>query len=432
MTNCVIELNDIEVRAAIDGEVAAASPGVACLVDGEVLLGARALAECRRHPRESESRFWRDLNTAPLTRLGRRVRHHADLAWLHLEHLRTLARLPATAVFAVPGSLSTEQLSLLLGIAQAAQLKPLGLVDAAVAAGAAELGPGRWAHVDLQQHQAVVTTLEVDARVRRGTVEVLPGLGQNALRDAYVSAITAAFVGHCRFDPLHHAETEQLLHDRLPGWLAPPAGSGEIHARIDYRGRHFDTRVERAALIGAAAPLLSRLRAALPGGWQPVASHRLAAQPGYAEIFGAVPQLRAGAVFAGLPAPAASASGDGLKLVTDLSAAAAPTIGGVVHAVPAPGGATHLLDRHTAHALTASPLYLLGRGGVSRTPDGAATCCVSLTPAGPALQALVEGRINLNGRPVDGRVALAAGDQITFSGAGALFTAIEVLGDDDA
>jgi hypothetical protein len=47
-----------------------------------------------------------------------------------------LARGPAAAVFAVPGSLSHEQLSLLLGIAQACRLKPLALVDSAVAAAA--------------------------------------------------------------------------------------------------------------------------------------------------------------------------------------------------------------------------------------------------------------------------------------------------------
>lgn len=432
MTTCVIDVNDIELRAAVDGEVAAASPGVACLVDGQVELGARALAEARRHPRASENRFWRDLNTAPLTRLGRRVRHHADLAWLHLEHLRTLARLPQEAVFAVPGSLSAEQLSLLLGIAQASHWRPLAIVDAAVAAGAAELGPGRWAHVDLQQHQAVVTGLEVGERVTRGTVEVLPGLGQNALRDACVAAITAAFVSHCRFDPLHHAESEQLLHDRLPDWLEQLASSSEIRVQLDYRGRHFDTRVERAALVGAAAPLLARLRSALPAGWRPVASHRLGAQPGYAEVFGAVPHLRAGAVFAGVHTPPAATPGAGLKLLTELPAAARPTIVTPAEESQPAGGATHLLDRHTAHPLTGQPLYLLPRGGVSRALEGGTPCSVSMTPAGPVLQPLVEGRVNVNGRALDGRVPLTAGDQITFSGAGALFTAIAVLGGDDA
>jgi hypothetical protein len=431
MTTCVIEVNDIELRAAVDGEVVASSPGVACAVNGQVELGARALAQAQLHPRATENRFWRDLNTAPLQQFGKRVRHHADLAYLHLEHLRTLARAPSAAVFAVPGSLSHEQLSLLLGIAQACRLKPLALVDSAVAAGAAQLGAGRWTHVDLQQHQAVITGLDVGERVTRGTVEVLPGLGQVALRQACVQVVTAAFVTHCRFDPLHHAATEQLLHDHLPEWLALLADNAEIRVQLEYRGARFDTRVERAAIVRAVAPLLTKLRAALPAGAQPVASHRLAAQPAYAEVFGSVPRLRAAAVFDGVRALSPDAAGEALKLVTTLPADAAPTLL-VAAAATSTGSATHLLDHHTAFALRQTPLYLLARGGCSRTPDPMALCSVGRAADGPELQALVEGRVMINGRPVAGRAPLAAGDLVTFTGASALFTAIAVQKDDDA
>ncbi len=431
MTNCVIEVNDIELRAAVDGEVVASSPGVACAINGQVEIGARALAQAQLHPRATENRFWRDLNTAPLHQFGKRVRHHADLAYLHLEHLRTLARGPSAAVFAVPGSLSHEQLSLLLGIAQACRLKPLALVDSAVAAGAAQLGAGRWAHVDLQQHQAVITGLEVGERVTRGTVEVLPGLGQHAIRQACVQVITAAFVTHCRFDPLHHAATEQLLHDHLPNWLDLLATSAEIRVQLEYRGARFDTRVERAAVARAVAPLLTKLRAALPAGAQAVASYRLAAQPAYAEVFGSVPRLRAAAVFDALRVLAPGDASQGLKLITELAASSAPTLQAAT-ADFATGSATHLLDHHTAFALKQTPLYLLARGGCSRTPDPMALCSVAREASGPELHALVDGRVMLNGRPVAGRVALAAGDLVTFTGASALFTAIAVQKDDDA
>ncbi len=431
MTTCVIEVNDIELRAAVDGEVVASSPGVACAVNGQVEIGASALAQAQLHPRATENRFWRDLNTAPLQQFGKRVRHHADLAYLHLEHLRSLARGPSAAVFAVPGSLSHEQLSLLLGIAQACRLKPLALVDSAVAAGAAQLGAGRWAHVDLQQHQAVITNLDIGERVTRGTVEVMPGLGQLAIRQACVQVITAAFVTHCRFDPLHHAATEQLLHDHLPNWLALLADNAEIRVQLEYRGARFDTRVERTAVVGAVAPLLTRLRTALPAGAQPVASHRLAAQPAYAEVFGSVPRLRAAAVFDALRALSPGDSAEGLKLITALPASSAPTLQ-VATAHLATGGATHLLDHHTAFPLVQTPLYLLARGGCSRTPDPMALCSVGREANGPELHALVDGRVMLNGRPVAGRAPLAAGDVVTFTGASALFTAITVQQDDDA
>ena len=432
MATCVIDVNDFELRAALGGDVVATSPGYATAVDGQVELGARALALAQLHPRATENRFWRDLNTAPVQHFGKRVRHHADLAYLHLEQLRTLAGSPQEAVFAVPGSMTHEQLALLLGIAQACRVKPVALVDSAVAAGAAVLGKGQWALIDLQQHQAVITGLAVAERVTRGVVEVLPGLGLNALRQACVQAVTKAFVTHCRFDPLHHAATEQLLFEQLPHWLEMLADHTEIRVQIDYRGARFDTRVERAAIVTAVTPLLARLRAALPAGTRPVASHRLAAQPGFVDLFGAIPVLTAHAVFNGLQVPPVAGADQGIRLVTELRASSTPTINVEQALTTAAGAPTHLLDHHRAAALGLAPLYLLARGGFSRSADATALCAANVGTNGAELQAQDGGRVLLNGRAVSGRVTLSAGDQITFSGTSALFTAITVLPADDA
>lgn len=428
MTNCVIEINDFELRAMNAAGAVTSSPGYASAVDGNIDVGAAALTQAQVHPRTTENRFWRDLNTAPIHHFGKRARHHGDLAYLHLEHLRKLAGQPAEAVFAVPGSLSHEQLALLLGIAQACRLKPLALVDSAVAAAAAALGSGHWAHVDLQQHQAVVTTLEVDTAVRRGAVEVLPGLGINAIRTACVQAITRAFVAHCRFDPLHHAATEQLLHDQLPRWLELLATSPEISVQLAWRGTRFDTRIARSTLVTAVAPLLTRLRAALPAGLRHVASHRLAQQPGYVDTFGATPVLDAGAVFAGLRQPLPST--DGIRLVTTLPACSTPSITAPI--ARGATAATHVLDHHTAAALSRTPLHLLARGGFAQAADPLAWCSVALGASGVAELTTQDDRVRVNGQAVSGRVPLAAGDQITFSGAAALFTMIAVLPADAA
>ncbi len=428
MTICVFDVNDFELRAAVDGGTLIASPGYACAIDGRVELGTRARAQAQLHPRTTENRFWRDLDTTPIAHFGTRVRHHADLVWLHLEHLRQQLGPLGDVVFAVPGSLSHAQLALLLGVAPAAKLKPAALVDSAVAAGAAALGPGHWAHVDLQQHQAVVTALDVAAEVRRGAVEVLPGLGINALCAACVRAVTRAFVTHCRFDPLHHADTEQLLYDELPRWLALLATSPEINVQITWRGRRCDTRLSRTAIIEAVQPLLSRLRAALPAGLMPVASHRLAAQPGYAEIFGSTPALAPRAVFDALRRPPASA-GDGIRLVTSLPACDTPAI--VAPARAAASAATHVLDHHHACALSRTPLYLLARGGFAKTPDALSWCSLALGAHGAELTTQ-DARVRVNGQAVVGRIPLAAGDQITFTGAPALFTLIAVRPVDDA
>jgi len=428
MTRCSIELNDAELRVDVAGRPVIASPGYACAVDGRIEFGERALAQAQLHPRTTENRYWRDLNTTPLHQFGRRVRHLADLAYLQLEQLRAQAGHPTEAVFAVPGNLSHEQLALLLGIAQACRLTPVALIDSAVAAAAAALGPGRWVHVDLQQHQAVVTTLDVTTQVTRERVEVLPGLGINALRAACVQAITGAFVTHCRFDPLHHAATEQLLYDHLPQWLELLATHTEVNVQLAWRGARFDTRVTHAMLVQAVSPLLSRLRAALPVDRTAVASHRLAAQPGFREVFGDTAALAARAVFDGLPAEL-GVRPDGIRLVTALPTVAAPAI-----ASPAPTAlhaVTHVLERHTATALSQAPLYLLASGGCARQATPLAWCHVELGAHGAELIGS-DPRVRVNGEAIDGPVELVAGDRISFVGAVAQFTAIAVLSPNDA
>jgi len=430
MTTCVIEVNDYELRLATRGEVLASSPGQATLVDGRVEIGSAAMAVAWTHPRTSENRYWRDLNTAAIEHLGPRVRHHADLAWMQLEQLKSRGGNPAQVQFAVPGSMHTEQLSLLLGLADATQLRTTALVDSAVAAGAGALGPGHWAHVDLQQHQAVITRLDVNEQVSRGLVEVLPELGLNRLREACIRVITQCFVSHCRFDPRHHADTEQILQSQLDQWLGMLRQHHEIKLQLDYRGRRFDTRLTRSAIQDALIPLLNPLREALPAGATPVASHRLAAQPGFSACFPGVAVLPEKAVFIGM-ASLASASGTAQSLVVQLPAARTPSVQVVIPATaPVSDAPTHILDHDTARAIDHKPVYLLSRGGFARSAEAGGFCGVTRSAQGLELQPMADARVRVNGQAVNRPQRLVAGDQITLQGASVLYTAIRVQGPD--
>lgn len=431
MTTCVIDLNDSELRLARHGEVVATSPGQVALVNGRLEIGNAAMAVAWTHPRTSENRYWRDLNTATVDHLGRRVRHNADLAWLQLEQLKAAAGNPGDVQFAVPGSLTTEQLSLLLGVAEACGLRTTALVDSAVAAGAAALGPGQWLHLDLQQHQAVLTRLDVGAEIGRTGVEVLAGLGINRLREACIRVITQAFVSDCRFDPRHHADTEQVMQIQLGQWLSLLRQHAEIKVQIEYRGRRFETRVQRAAVLAATGPLLRPLRDAVPAGATPVASHRLGAQPGFGSIFTGVAVLGDKAVFQGMAGVSAAAGA--VALQTSLPASPKPLVQrSTPGAVPPREGVTHLLEQHTATPLGPTPLFLQSHGGHARSAEANSFCRLCLGPQGVEASPLEPGRPRLNGQPLNAATVLQPGDQITLGGTPVLYTAIRVLNPDAA
>ena len=433
MTTCVIDLNDDELRVASNTEIVVQAPGCAALVEGEIRLGEPALRLAQRQPRTSENRHWRDLSLAPIDHLGPRARHYADLAWLQLEQLRRLAGNPAEAVLAVPGSFSAEQLSLLLGVAQSGGLRVTALVDSAVAAGAAALARGAWLHLDLQLHQAVLTRLAIDAEVRREAVEVLPGLGTQRLRTLCLEEACAAFVREARFDPLHHADAEALVLERLPNWLDGLRHAAELQVALDHEGRRFQARLHRARLVEATSPVLQQLRAALPAGLPAVASHRLGRQPGFQECFPGTAVLPPRATFQGCRAAEirAATSTGGLPLQTVLTAAAAPSIQPPSRPSPA-SVATHLLAGVEAIAVGGQALHLLPDGAAQTSPLPGTAARVEATAAGLQILPFGPGRVLLNGTPIGAASGLAPGDRVSFVHGNGYFTAIRVRAGDAA
>ncbi len=435
MTLVTVDINDAELRVARDTEIVVRTPGYAVLDNTRSLrIGKEAAALAHVHPRKTNDQFWRELNQVPMTRLGKRCRHHADLAFLHLQHARAGAGDPSEAIYTVPGTMNREQLALLLGISDANHMKCVALADSAVAAGAAYLDRGHYTHVVLHRHEAVVTELIVDEHVTRGMVTSVPGLGVNRFNAAAIGRIVDAFITEARFDPLHRAETEQLLYDHLDEWLQMLATRNEIQVNIEYLNARFDARITQAAVIEATTPLFETLLETLSAPL--VADSRLAQLPGFQTSCPAAIALPEDAVFRGVDthsALLAERSNDGLNLIATLPASDQATLGPPAAASTAPAvpidtnPVTHLLVNHTAYAIGASPLFLSARGHCSRHehPDSAA--CATLNEHGAELTVLGHLQVVLNGVPINGTTPIGPGDHIAIPGSGGFFVALTVV-----
>ena len=219
MPTLIIDLNDAEIRAALDAEVVAVEPGCA-LLDGDALVtGTEAVRASRLKPRQTFDRYWIELSQDPMAHPHPRAGSHADLAFAQLSSLwRRFGTGVEAVVFVVPGSYRRDQLGLLLGMAEACGMPARGLVDAAVAS-SWQPHPGRvLAHIDAGLHGAVLTRLGQEGGVSRETVESSGMVGLSALRERWLGTIANAFLTQTRFDPLHDAGAEQSLFDQLPAW----------------------------------------------------------------------------------------------------------------------------------------------------------------------------------------------------------------------
>lgn len=283
MSIAIIDINDIGLRCFHDA-TQVVSPGYALLTNDGVITGEPALRRSYLEPQQSFNQYWRQLSLSPLAVASRYARHHADLAYAQLLQLHAEAGEPREVIFAVPGSFTDDQLSILLGLGNALPFEVVGLVDAAVAASLNQQ-QGELVHVDVQLHQTVLTRIQADQQFARTAVELLPDLGLKACYDIWAHFIADQYIRQYRYDPLHTAAGEQQLHDKLPGWLRQLQHNTELPIELETTQGALRLNLSRAELLQASQRLQQSLANALgklaETSARIIYSHRIEQLPGF-------------------------------------------------------------------------------------------------------------------------------------------------------
>ena len=236
MTLAAIELNDAAVALARDGVLIARSPGFAVL-DGDALtIGEDAVRLARLKPRMVSTRFWERLSTEPVMPSTADGWTCADLVRAHIAQLWDAAGADVDGlVLVVPGHFERRKLGLILGIAEQLTLPVRGMVESVLAACSTYSGVNLIVHVAVHLHRTVVSGIELADDARRTFSHSIEGHGLIRLYDRLTALIAHRFVTTTRFDPLHSAESEQAIYDRLPHWLATLATRDSL--RIEMMAR---------------------------------------------------------------------------------------------------------------------------------------------------------------------------------------------------
>ena len=412
------------------GQLSQPSPGVAVIDGDNLVVGIDAECSARLKPRSLHSRFWQELNTAPLGRPFSGHLRTADLAHAHLQTVWDTADGGAEELMiAVPGVYSDDQLALLLGIATELEIPVRGLVDAAVAAAVDREVAPHCLHLDLHLHRAVLTELEHGEEIISKAVHTEPRVGLLDLRDTWARAIAQIFVRAARFDPLHLAATEQVLYTQLTDLLETLAARSSTQVRMASGGRQHAVELERTRIIDAVLPtydILSSLVSnhAHPDGATLLVSHRAVALPGLLDHLSDIPDLSVVALHPAAAGGGALAhadrirsAGSALEFVTRLPGHDARPPGAVTVAVTPPPDSvrqlpTHLVMDGVAHRIGSEELtFDLGSvDGASNRDRPLAT--VRRLASQAVLDAPVGAGVTVNGEPLEGRAVLAPGDRL--------------------
>jgi len=259
MTNCIIELNDSEVRVYRGGDIVLRSPGFAYLVNDEIKVGHEAAKHARLRPQAVYDRFWKNLNQEALPYPSSVARHNADLAYAHLLAIHEESGKPDEIAVTVPGSFENDALSLLLGLIEASPLQAVAIVDTATAACAATELKGKAVYLDIHLHQLIVSELSIDAEVQRNSIQLLDDVGLRHVYDAIANTISDLFVKESRFDPQLHPESEQALYDQIPACLDALLLHDEVTLEIHYQDTQHRAKLKLETLVETLTPLYEKI-----------------------------------------------------------------------------------------------------------------------------------------------------------------------------
>ena len=439
-----IEAVDAAVVAVRDGELLAASPGVALLAAGGPVVGETAAAALRLQPVLAADRFWSDLSQDALAGAGGESASHADLVHSHLGAVwKAVAAAGDEAVLAVPGSMRPRQAGLLLGIARSLAIPVAGIVDAAVAACASLDAGATVLHLDVQLHQAVLTELAGHRTLRRRRVEIAPRAGLKAMYASWAQLVSEAMVRRTRFDPLHQAASEQQLYDRLPAWLDALAAGESVDAVIDSGAGSFSATVAREHFTLAAEAWYAQLDDLVRGMHRADEPTTLAMTARAARLPALAERLAAAGSLEVVRLPEAAAAAGAAARAAEIGPAEPPAlVTALERSHPVPGGArrrvvspaTHVIQAGRAHAIGAEELEIgFGPGEGRRISLGGAGEGISrrhCTLARVDGRALVRDHSRygtfVNGARVGSEAEVGAGDRLRVGSPGVVFELVAV------
>lgn len=252
MRAVAIDINDVALAMASESGVLALEPGFARVDGGRIVTGEQARARARLQPRQTSNRFWSALSMEPGSAGSDLGKSAAELAYAQLASLWQAGGEGVTdVVLVVPGAYRTEQLGLLLGLAQECGMPVRALVDTAAAASVRPYPGRQLMYVDAGFYRVAVTLLDQNGEAQVRTEHAL-GQGLAAVADMFARRIADHFVRATRLNPLAHADTEQALYDRLPEWLEALAREERTELILQHRGEEFRIAAERDAVLGVA------------------------------------------------------------------------------------------------------------------------------------------------------------------------------------
>lgn len=430
MSFTVIDLNDTNIRVGKDDQILLNSPGYAVIKDDKIAFGLSAAKLNRIYPRNTHDDYWYRLGQDTIQSSSNQIRHNADLAYMQLAEIYEQTGQTVKWLIAVPASFSQEQLGLLLGLLNAANYKNVQLIDSALLASISNLSKGEHIHLDMQLHQSVLTSLTTDDKHKVITSNVLPETGLLSIYEKCAKFISNEFINQSRFDPHHHAESEQLLFENIPACLNKLTTSPMSKIGLEHQGNAYSANITREGILEALAPIYENFYKHIDNSSQLLLSHRFGLLPGFLDGLDNVCLLDEFAVFTSAKnySTLLLDTEPNTNYLSELPAVAATETLTKPNAVSwQETGITHLLIDDIAKQLNKQDCYVSIDGKFESSLYTNCQFSIQAHEGHYFIQAENNAQISLNGVIINDKQSLKLGDNINVAGSKINYTLIRVL-----
>ncbi len=253
-------LNDAGITFVNEEKIICQEPGFALIENNNLITGSEAFANASIKPRQIQNEYWSNLQIELLSDYKFKNFSSADLVNSQLKKIwQSASKKNDQLVIAIPAYMSHENIGLLLGIAEELNIPVTYVCDAAVCATRRQYKDAALIHLDLSLHSILLTRINQKGCAQIDRSVIVKDCGLLSLYEKWLSIISEAFVRQSRFDPLHSADTEQLIRDQLPYWLLKASSSSVINLEIKFGDTIYRANIESKEFISAAMSIYKKI-----------------------------------------------------------------------------------------------------------------------------------------------------------------------------
>ena len=251
MSPAILNINNSGICLFQNDKVLYREIGIILNSDQGLLVGSKAMDSRRILPKNINYDFWSDLSESKIRSSLFSDYSSADLVSYQLKEVQQFINNNDPIIIIYPSYLDSENLSLLLGIANALDIQIITFIESSIAATKEKYFASKIIHLDIHLHgiTASLMTDKKDVSVEESIFIEECGLFQ--LYDNWIKLITESCIEQLRYDPMHSAKTDQMLYNKVSKIIDEVTKKNKVTINIDSEDVSKIIEINSSAFIGA-------------------------------------------------------------------------------------------------------------------------------------------------------------------------------------